>query len=135
LAIRCATRQPPNASGNPKCSLKQPFSPLPLVLEVSSTPIVLHKGDYGDYFTAMFGGDKQRYIDAAALDGRLLRDISARVCMVHGRNDLPIPYQATTSRLAEFMPQADVMLFARCGHSPALEHPEKLVALARDFFR
>ena len=96
---------------------------------------VLHKGDYGDYFAAMFEGDKQRYIDAAALDGRLLRDISARICMVHGRNDLPIPWQATTSRLAEFMPQADVSLFARCEHSPALEHPGKLVALARDFFR
>ncbi|WJR75745.1 alpha/beta hydrolase [Bradyrhizobium sp. NP1] len=96
---------------------------------------VLHQGDYGDYFASMFEGDKQRYIDAAALDGRLLRDIVARVCMVHGRNDLPIPWQAASCRLAEFMPQADVMLLARCGHSPALEHPEKLVALARDFFR
>jgi 2-hydroxymuconate-semialdehyde hydrolase len=96
---------------------------------------VLHKGDYGDYFAAMFEGDKQRYIDATTLDGRLLRDIGAHVCMVHGRNDLPVPYQATSSRLAEFVPQADVMLLARCGHSPALEHPEKLVALARDFFR
>ena len=80
----------------------------------------------------MFEGDNQR-IDAAALDGRLLRDITARVCMVHGRNDLPIPFQVTSCRLAEFMLQADVVLLARCGHSPARKHPEKLVALARLF--
>jgi 2-hydroxymuconate-semialdehyde hydrolase len=96
---------------------------------------VLHNGDYGQYFGAMFAGDKQAYIDAAALDGRLLRSITAKVCMVHGRNDQPIPFEATTLRLSECIPQADIVALAQCGHSPALEHPEKLAALARDFFR
>jgi 2-hydroxymuconate-semialdehyde hydrolase len=95
---------------------------------------VLHNADYGEYFTSMFEGDKQTLIDAAVLHGESLQKINAKVCLVHGRNDLVIPFEETSLQLARLIPRADIVALSECGHSPALEHPQKLVALARTFF-
>lgn len=95
---------------------------------------VLHQGDYGDYFSAMFAGDKQQYIDAAVLSAQAWGRIQCPVMLVHGRDDLPIPFERCALEIARRLPHADLVALAHCGHSPALEHPGKLVALARLFF-
>jgi 2-hydroxymuconate-semialdehyde hydrolase len=95
---------------------------------------VLHSGDYADYFRSMFAGDKQAYIDAALLREEELKAIACDVLMVHGRNDLPFPFEQTTLAIARALPQADIVALGRCGHSPGIEHPEKLLSLARSFF-
>lgn len=95
---------------------------------------VLHRADYGDYFSNMFGGDKQQYIQAAVLPETAWARIRCPVMLVHGRDDLPIPYEQTALEIARRLPQADLVALAHCGHSPALEHPDKLAALARMFF-
>jgi len=95
---------------------------------------VLHADGYPEYFRAMFAGDRRTYVDAAVLDERDLTAISADILMVHGRNDAPFPFEQTTLKLSRSLAKADVVAFGRCGHSPALEHPEKLVGLATQFF-
>ena len=95
---------------------------------------ILHDGDYGPYFRAMFAGDKQRFIDAAVLPADRLAALACEVVMLHGRDDRPFPYEENTRVLARAIPRADSVLIAACGHSPALEHPDKLLAAARMLF-
>jgi 2-hydroxymuconate-semialdehyde hydrolase len=95
---------------------------------------ILHSGDYADYFRSMFAGDKQAYIDAAVLQADEIKSIACDVMMVHGRDDRPFPFEQTTLAISRALPQADVVGLARCGHSPALEHPGKLIELARLIF-
>jgi 2-hydroxymuconate-semialdehyde hydrolase len=94
---------------------------------------LLHGGDYRDYFSRMFAGDKQRYVDASALDQATLDKVGCEVLMVHGRDDEPFPFAETSLPLGHALALADVVALARCGHSPALEQPKKLVQLARMF--
>jgi 2-hydroxymuconate-semialdehyde hydrolase len=95
---------------------------------------VLFQGDYQAYFTRMFEGNKQRYIDDAVLTAEELSQIRCQVAMLHGRNDLAVPAEETTLVLARAIPQADITLIARCSHSVAMEHPKKLMAAANGLF-
>ena len=92
---------------------------------------ILHGGDYGPYFKSMFAGDKQRFIDAAVLAPERLAALECRVMMLHGRDDRPFPCDENTQVLARRIPKADSFVIAACGHSPALEHPDKLLAAAQ----
>jgi 2-hydroxymuconate-semialdehyde hydrolase len=95
---------------------------------------VLHSGGYAEYFRSMFAGDKQAYIDAAVLSPAELKAVTCDLLMVHGRDDHPFPFEQTTLALSRSLPQADIVALARCGHSPAVEHPDKVMQLARSFF-
>ena len=80
------------------------------------------------------GTDKQRYIDAAVLSPEEIAAIRCPVLLMHGRDDQPVPLAETALPLAAAIDHADLMIIARCGHSPALEHPETFVAIAEAFF-
>jgi pimeloyl-ACP methyl ester carboxylesterase len=54
--------------------------------------------------------------------------------MMHGRNDQPFPYANNSLALSAAIPHADVILVGRCGHSPALEHPQKFLSAANLLF-
>lgn len=95
---------------------------------------ILHGGDYAPYFRSMFAGDKQRYVDAAVLPTDALERLRCDVVMMHGRDDMPFPFMENTLALSRSIPNADVMIVGRCGHSPALEHPDKLLAAAHMLF-
>jgi len=95
---------------------------------------VLNQGDYPDYFRKLFGGDRQALLDSWEVPHDLLRKIKCPLTMVHGRNDLPCPYEQTAEQIIKSVPHADLMLLARCGHSPALEHPAKVMAAATLLF-
>jgi len=95
---------------------------------------VLFSGDYEVYANSMFSGDRQRFIDQAALMSCELASITCDVLMVHGRNDHGYPPQALSLKLADAIPQADVVLLGNCSHSVAFEHPDKFLALASTFF-
>ncbi len=95
---------------------------------------ILHDGEYGPYFRSMFAGDKQQYIDAAVLEPERLAALDCAVAMLHGRDDRPFPCAENTLVLARHIPKADTFVIAQCGHSPALEHPDKLLAAAQMLF-
>jgi 2-hydroxymuconate-semialdehyde hydrolase len=95
----------------------------------------LNQPGYKEYFERLFQGDeRQAMIDSWAVTDEELRQIGAEVVMIHGRDDLPMPYEYTTATLAPLIPRADICLLARCGHSVAVEYPAKVMALARTLF-
>jgi 2-hydroxymuconate-semialdehyde hydrolase len=89
--------------------------------------------DYKAYFSAMFSGDRQRFITESLLTPAELAAIKIPVTMLHGRNDHAFP-ASTSLKLAESLPQADITLLANCSHSIALEQTEKLLTAARALF-
>lgn len=94
---------------------------------------VLSAPGYEDYFSRMFAGDKQRYADAVLLSDEELARVRCDVALIHGRDDVAFP-SSVSQAIAGKLLQADVHLLAHCSHSPALEHPEKLISIARSFF-
>lgn len=90
--------------------------------------------NYGAYFDSMFGGEKQRFIDATAVAPEDLAAIKARVTMMHGREDRGFPADATSLVMARSMPQADIVLLGQCSHSIAMEYPAKLIEAAVSLF-
>jgi 2-hydroxymuconate-semialdehyde hydrolase len=95
---------------------------------------ILHDGVYGPYFQSMFAGGKQQYVDAAVLPVETLNGLACEIVMMHGRDDRPFPYAENSLALSAAIPHADVILVGRCGHSPALEHPQKLLGAANLLF-
>jgi 2-hydroxymuconate-semialdehyde hydrolase len=95
---------------------------------------VLQAPGYAEYFRAMFTDGKQRYIDQAVMSPDQPRRLDCDVIMMHGRKDLPIPAANNSLALGGMLPRADIMIVGRCGHSPALEHPDKLLACAAMLF-
>lgn len=88
---------------------------------------------YAPYFNAMFEGDRQTYADAAVLTADELSRVRCDVTMIHGREDRAFP-PGISIELAGKLPQADLILLARCSHSIALEFPEKLLSAAKLLF-
>lgn len=94
--------------------------------------ILFQDPTYEDYFSAMFAGDKQAFVDAAVLTDDELAAIQQPALLIHGRDDLPIPAESSLE-LGRRLPKADVLILNHCGHSVALEYPEKLVGMLNMF--
>jgi 2-hydroxymuconate-semialdehyde hydrolase len=95
---------------------------------------VLFSGDYKSYFSEMFDGDKQRFIDMATLSPDEVAAIKCEVLMLHGRDDAGYPAADLSLALGSRIPRSDVVLLGKCSHSIAFEQPQKFLALARNFF-
>jgi 2-hydroxymuconate-semialdehyde hydrolase len=95
-------------------------------------PVVLAPG-YPEYFQSMFSEPAQFYVDAAMLPDSLLAQMKCPLKMIHGRDDVPFPFTSTMN-IASRLPHADVTLLAHCGHSVAVEAPQKLIDEATIFF-
>jgi 2-hydroxymuconate-semialdehyde hydrolase len=94
---------------------------------------VLRDPQYASYFQSMFRGESQEYIDAAVVRPSELASITCPVLMVHGRDDQPFPFEQTTLEISRSLRHADIVALAKCGHSPALEHPHRLASLIQMF--
>ena len=94
----------------------------------------LNEGDYADYFSSMFAGDKQAYLDQLVLTGADLARITSEILFVHGLNDRMVPFAEATLPLLRRIATADAVLINRCGHGPALEQPAKFLRAAHGFF-
>lgn len=95
---------------------------------------LLGSNDYAGYFSEMFAGPKQQYVDACVLDDTELRGLKCKIALVHGRDDKPIPSMENSVSIGTLIPKADVILLGQCGHSPALEHPSKFLDIAKMVF-
>lgn len=94
---------------------------------------VLSEGDYGDYFTKMFV-NPQALVDSWEIPAQELERIEVPYTLVHGRDDLACPPEQTSLQIAQHIRHADVVLLARCGHAPSVEHPQKICAVVRSAF-
>lgn len=95
---------------------------------------VLRQGDYSDYFSKMFAGNKQSYLDQIVLREDEINRIKCDVILVHGAQDQVVPFESALLPLADAISQADVVRLANCGHGPALEQPKKFFHIALGFF-
>jgi 2-hydroxymuconate-semialdehyde hydrolase len=94
----------------------------------------LSRPGYRDYFTRMYPHGRQYYLDASALNEEELAAITCPVVLMHGANDVSFGPEKTSLVLARKIPSADVMILNRCGHSIALEYPEKFISTVNAYF-
>ena len=85
---------------------------------------------YADYFGEMFAPPLQQYLDAAVLSPDELKNIDAKVVMLHGRDDQPCPASETTMVLSGSLPDSDIHLLGNCGHNLPRERPDDYLAAA-----
>lgn len=85
-------------------------------------------------FSKMFAEPRQEKLDGLALTEEQLRKIEHEVLMVHGREDLVIPYKETSLRFFELLPNAELHLFSKCGHWTQIEKKDEFAQLCENFF-
>lgn len=88
---------------------------------------------FHESFSAMFPAPRQRWVDAMASAEDDIRRVAQPTLIVHGREDKVIP-PATSQRLFELIPDAQLHMFGRCGHWTQIEHARRFNALVTDFF-
>lgn len=88
---------------------------------------------YQESFANMFPAPRQRWVDALASPEQAIRSISHETLIVHGREDKVIPL-ASSLRLAELIPRAQLHVFGQCGHWTQIEHAARFNRLVTDHF-
>ena len=83
-------------------------------------------------YAAMFPAPRQRWVDALAHADRDIASIESPTIIFHGREDRVIPL-ATSLRLFELIPDAQLHVFGNCGHWTQIEHSEDFNRLLSDF--
>lgn len=87
---------------------------------------------FQESFGAMFPAPRQRWVDALASPEAAIRALPHSTLVIHGRDDKVIP-MSTSLTLAQWIPDAQLHLFGRCGHWTQIEHTERFVRLVSDF--
>ena len=86
-----------------------------------------------DSWQAMFPEPRQRWVDDLALSGAELAAIGAPVLMVHGRDDRVMPWQVSSARLLELLPDARLHVLSGCGHWTMIEKTADFLAVVQPF--
>jgi 2-hydroxymuconate-semialdehyde hydrolase len=89
--------------------------------------------NWQESFSAMFPAPRQQAVDAMVSSDEDIRQIDKDVLLIHGRDDRIIPL-ATSLRLLELLPRAQLHVFGQCGHWTQIEHAATFSRLVRDFF-
>ncbi len=87
---------------------------------------------FQESFSALFPEPRQRWVDALATDDAEIRALPHPTLLVHGRDDRVIP-PATSLRLLELIPDAQLHVFGRCGHWTQIEWADAFNELVAGF--
>ena len=87
---------------------------------------------FQESFAALFPAPRQRWVEALASDEGDIAALPHRALVIHGRDDRVIPL-ATSQRLHALLPDADLHIFARCGHWTQIERAAEFNALVEGF--
>jgi 2-hydroxymuconate-semialdehyde hydrolase len=101
-------------------------------VQVAARFDLLAQDGRGAYFDAMMQPGKEANLCSTWLAPELLARVQARVLLVHGRDDLPVPYRDSALHLLDHLDDARLMLLGRCGHNPILERTAEVTELALD---
>ena len=102
--------------------------------ELQARVNLLYAPGYEEYFRSMFGDDSETYYQESALTTDELDHLTCPVLFMHGWNDGFLTPEESSLPLAKSIPQSDVTVLGRCGHSVALEYPGKFLSAARCLF-
>ena len=86
-----------------------------------------------DQFVAMFPGDTQTHVDAFVLPPERLAKMEQPFLLTHGREDFFIPL-SNSYHMEEHLPNAQLHVFAKCGHWIQIEQRNSFNNLVRFFF-
>lgn len=89
---------------------------------------------YREYFARMFPHNRQFYVNLAALSDDEFAGINCPVLLMHGANDGSFGPEKTSLVMAKKIAGADALVLNRCGHSVALEYPDKLIGMIDTYF-
>jgi pimeloyl-ACP methyl ester carboxylesterase len=85
----------------------------------------------GDAYAALFPPPRERHLDDLTLGRDELAAVRARVLLVHGGRDRIVPLRDALP-LLDALPDADLLVLGRCGHSPHAEQPDTVHRLLAD---
>jgi 2-hydroxymuconate-semialdehyde hydrolase len=86
-------------------------------------------------YAASFGPPFQAHADEMALSDEILAGIEVPTLLFHGSNDVVIPLEATSLRLVNLLPNAQLVVFSRCGHWTQIERAADFVDHVSRFLR
>lgn len=85
-------------------------------------------------FSKMFAEPRQEKLNQLALPEEKIKKIQHEVLMVHGREDIVIPFKETSLRLLDLIPNAELHVFSKCGHWTQIEKQDEFTQLCENFF-
>jgi 2-hydroxymuconate-semialdehyde hydrolase len=87
---------------------------------------------FHESYSAMFPAPRQRWVEAMASREEDVRRLAHKALVVHGRDDRVVPL-ANSYKLLDWIPDAELHVFGRCGHWTQIEHADRFNRLVRDF--
>lgn len=88
---------------------------------------------FQESFEAMFPAPRQRWVDALSSTEADIKKIKQPTLVIHGREDQIIPLQSSLT-LANWIDDAQLHVFGRCGHWSQIEHADRFCQLLENFF-
>ena len=87
---------------------------------------------FQESFAAMFPAPRQAAVDALCSGEADIRALPNETLVIHGREDRVIPL-GNSLTLANWIPNAQLHVFGKCGHWTQIEHAARFAHLVRDF--
>ncbi|MFZ5506747.1 MAG: alpha/beta fold hydrolase [Pseudomonadota bacterium] len=87
---------------------------------------------FQESFAAMFPAPRQRWVDAMASNVEDIKTLPHETLVIHGREDKVIPLD-TSLTLAQWIPNAQLHVYGKCGHWTQIEHAARFARLVGDF--
>lgn len=87
---------------------------------------------FQESYAAMFPAPRQRWVDAMVTPDDAIAALPHETLVIHGREDRVIPL-ASSYRLMELIPRAELHVFGRCGHWTQIERATAFNRLVLDF--
>lgn len=87
---------------------------------------------FQESFAAMFPAPRQRWVDAMASNVDDIKALPHETLVIHGREDKVIPLD-TSLTLAQWIPNAQLHVYGKCGHWTQIEHAARFARLVGDF--
>jgi 2-hydroxymuconate-semialdehyde hydrolase len=89
---------------------------------------------FQESYAQMFPAPRQRWVDGLASDPAAISELPHETLIIHGRDDLVIPLQASLE-LAGRIKRAQLHVFGQCGHWTQIEHAGRFTRLVNDFLK
>ena len=85
-------------------------------------------------FSQMFAEPRQPHLDSLALPEEQIKQITNPVLLIHGKEDIVVPFKETSLKLLELLPNSQLHVFSKCGHWTQIEKKDEFEQLCRNFF-
>lgn len=96
---------------------------------------LISKDNYREYFDRMYEGGGTRQLGQTVLTPLELKRLqNRRITLIHGAQDLSVPFEEAALALGRKLPNADIVRLANCGHPCSFDQPEKFLQVARNLF-